>query len=67
MSLLKINNDNGNLKKSNTAKEQMKTIEEYLKNSYENSYEISDKFEVNETNIDETKTKKKETIWYLNE
>jgi len=62
MSLLKINNDNGNLKKSNTAKEQMKTIEEYLKNSYENSYEISDKFEVNETNIDETKTKKKETI-----
>jgi len=62
MSLLKINNDNGNLKKSNTTKEQMKNIEEYLKNSYENSYEISDKFEVNETNIDETKTKKKETI-----
>ena len=66
MSLLKVNNDNGNLKKSNTTKEQMKNIEEYLKNSYENSYEISDKFEVNETNI-ETKTKKKETIWYLNE
>jgi len=61
MSLLKVNNDNGNLKKSNTTKEQMKNIEEYLKNSYENSYEISDKFEVNETNI-ETKTKKKETI-----
>ncbi|XP_012058147.1 PREDICTED: poly(A) RNA polymerase, mitochondrial [Atta cephalotes] len=62
MSLLKINNDNGDLKKSNTTKGQMKNIEEYLKNSYENSYEISDKFEVNETNIDETKTKKKETI-----
>ncbi|KYN09461.1 Poly(A) RNA polymerase, mitochondrial [Trachymyrmex cornetzi] len=62
MTLLKVNNDNGHLKKSNTTKGQKKNIEEYLEDSYENSYEISDKFEVSEANIDETKTKKKETV-----
>ncbi|XP_011061541.1 PREDICTED: poly(A) RNA polymerase, mitochondrial isoform X2 [Acromyrmex echinatior] len=59
MTLLKINNSNGDLKKS---KRQMKNIEEYSEDSYENSYEISDKFEVSEANIDETKTKKKEIV-----
>ncbi|KYN05718.1 PREDICTED: poly(A) RNA polymerase, mitochondrial isoform X2 [Cyphomyrmex costatus] len=60
MTLLKMNNDNiVNLKKSNTTKEQTKNIEEY---SEDNSYEISDKFEVSEVNIDETKTKKEETV-----
>ncbi|KAG5311863.1 PAPD1 protein, partial [Pseudoatta argentina] len=59
MTLLKVNNSTGDLKKS---KRQMKNIKEYSEDSYKNSYEISDKFEVSEANIDETKTKKKETV-----
>lgn len=59
--LLKINNANMiNLKKLSSSKEQI-SEEEY---SGDPSYEISDKFEVN---IDETETKKKETVWYPNE
>lgn len=57
MTLLKINNNATDLRKLNSAAEQ--TLEEYSKN---HSYEISDKFEVNEANIDETKTKKKEIL-----
>ncbi|XP_011175208.1 poly(A) RNA polymerase, mitochondrial [Solenopsis invicta] len=54
--LLKINNANMiNLKKLSSSKEQI-SEEEY---SGDPSYEISDKFEVN---IDETETKKKETV-----
>ncbi|XP_018302048.1 poly(A) RNA polymerase, mitochondrial isoform X2 [Mycetomoellerius zeteki] len=62
MTLLKINNGNAELKKSSTTKGQTEKIKEYPKDSYENSYKISDKFEVSETSIDETITKKKETV-----
>ncbi|KYN35578.1 Poly(A) RNA polymerase, mitochondrial [Trachymyrmex septentrionalis] len=63
ISLLKANNDNENLKKSNTTKGQTKNIEECSEDSYKNSYEISDKFEVSvEANIDETKIKEKKTV-----
>lgn len=58
MTLLKLNHKNTtNLKKLNSTEEQ--TIKEYSEN---HSYEISDKFEISEVNIDETETKKKETV-----
>lgn len=58
MALLKLNYaDAINPRKLNSAEEQ--TLEEYSK---DHSYEISDKFEVSEANIDETKTKKKEIL-----
>lgn len=58
MPLLKLNNKNAtNLTKLNSTEEQ--TIKEF---SESHSYEISDKFEISEVNIDETETKKKETV-----
>jgi len=57
ITLLKVNNNTTNLRKSNSMEE--KIVEEY---SEANSYEISDKFEVGEANIDETKTKEKGTV-----
>ncbi|XP_071567896.1 poly(A) RNA polymerase, mitochondrial isoform X1 [Temnothorax nylanderi] len=58
MTLLKVNNGNTNQRKLNSTEKQI--IEEKFPENH--SYEISDKFEVSEVNIDETETKKKETV-----
>lgn len=59
MTLLKVNNASMTNLRHKSSSTEGQPIEEY---SEDNSYEISDKFEVSKANIDETETKKKETV-----